>query len=135
MFHKRPKAYEPAEVILLQALARPTLHDRGDVLDRLIGLYEEWGKPQQQAHYEAELDKWNKRQSLSGRLIQSARSLLGGAPPKPAPPSALGRNDPCWCGSGKKYKHCHMREDMESGRGEAVASRPPQAAGRKRRRR
>lgn len=23
----------------------------------------------------------------------------------------LGRNDPCWCGSGKKYKHCHLRED------------------------
>ncbi|MFZ1754765.1 MAG: preprotein translocase subunit SecA [Caldilineaceae bacterium] len=22
-----------------------------------------------------------------------------------------GRNDPCWCGSGKKYKQCHMRED------------------------
>jgi preprotein translocase subunit SecA len=22
-----------------------------------------------------------------------------------------GRNDPCWCGSGKKYKSCHMRED------------------------
>ncbi|RME56857.1 MAG: preprotein translocase subunit SecA, partial [Caldilineae bacterium] len=22
------------------------------------------------------------------------------------------RNDPCWCGSGKKYKHCHMRADM-----------------------
>jgi tetratricopeptide (TPR) repeat protein len=22
-----------------------------------------------------------------------------------------GRNDPCWCGSGKKYKHCHMRSD------------------------
>jgi preprotein translocase subunit SecA len=19
----------------------------------------------------------------------------------------LGRNDPCYCGSGKKYKHCH----------------------------
>ena len=19
----------------------------------------------------------------------------------------LGRNDPCWCGSGKKFKHCH----------------------------
>jgi len=19
----------------------------------------------------------------------------------------LGRNEPCWCGSGKKYKHCH----------------------------
>ncbi len=23
----------------------------------------------------------------------------------------LGRNAPCWCGSGKKYKHCHMRSD------------------------
>jgi uncharacterized protein YecA (UPF0149 family) len=22
-----------------------------------------------------------------------------------------GRNDPCWCGSGKKYKNCHMAED------------------------
>src|SRR5213593_4083965 len=27
-----------------------------------------------------------------------------------APPKAkLGRNDPCWCGSGKKYKRCHGR--------------------------
>ena len=24
----------------------------------------------------------------------------------------LGRNDPCWCGSGKKYKQCHMRADQ-----------------------
>ncbi|MDX2075381.1 MAG: preprotein translocase subunit SecA [bacterium] len=23
----------------------------------------------------------------------------------------LGRNEPCWCGSGKKYKDCHMRTD------------------------
>ncbi len=22
-----------------------------------------------------------------------------------------GRNDPCWCGSGKKYKNCHLRQD------------------------
>ncbi|WP_217908963.1 SEC-C metal-binding domain-containing protein [Vreelandella maris] len=26
----------------------------------------------------------------------------------------IGRNDPCWCGSGKKYKRCHKdREDEE----------------------
>ncbi|RMF18681.1 MAG: type I methionyl aminopeptidase [Candidatus Dadabacteria bacterium] len=24
----------------------------------------------------------------------------------------LGRNDPCWCGSGKKYKKCHMLRDQ-----------------------
>ncbi len=27
----------------------------------------------------------------------------------------LGRNDPCWCGSGKKYKACHFREDQQKG--------------------
>jgi hypothetical protein len=26
----------------------------------------------------------------------------------------LGRNDPCWCGSGKKYKHCHLRRAAET---------------------
>jgi len=25
----------------------------------------------------------------------------------------LGRNDPCWCGSGKKYKNCHMQSDAK----------------------
>jgi hypothetical protein len=24
----------------------------------------------------------------------------------------IGRNDPCPCGSGKKFKHCHMRQDV-----------------------
>jgi uncharacterized protein YecA (UPF0149 family) len=23
----------------------------------------------------------------------------------------LGRNEECWCGSGKKYKKCHMEAD------------------------
>lgn len=23
----------------------------------------------------------------------------------------IGRNDPCWCGSDRKYKHCHWEED------------------------
>ena len=22
-----------------------------------------------------------------------------------------GRNEPCWCNSGKKYKKCHLRSD------------------------
>src|SRR5438445_2550110 len=25
-----------------------------------------------------------------------------------------GRNDPCHCGSGKKYKKCHLQQDVES---------------------
>jgi len=31
------------------------------------------------------------------------------APRPPANPKRLGRNEPCWCGSGKKYKKCHGR--------------------------
>jgi preprotein translocase subunit SecA len=43
----------------------------------------------------------------------------GGVPPQASAPEApmtpivksehekVGRNDPCWCGSGKKFKHCH----------------------------
>lgn len=35
--------------------------------------------------------------------------------PKPIAPvrkeRKIGRNDPCWCGSKKKYKHCHMRQE------------------------
>ena len=27
------------------------------------------------------------------------------------------RNDPCWCGSGRKYKHCHLRDDQQLARG------------------
>jgi hypothetical protein len=26
----------------------------------------------------------------------------------------LGRNDPCWCGSGNKYKKCHIQEDEKN---------------------
>jgi hypothetical protein len=34
----------------------------------------------------------------------------------------LGRNDPCYCGSGKKYKKCHLAEDEAKGH-EAAAAR------------
>lgn len=27
-----------------------------------------------------------------------------------------GRNEPCWCGSGAKYKKCHLDEDEKKGR-------------------
>jgi len=31
--------------------------------------------------------------------------------PNGRPVARPGRNEPCWCGSGKKYKNCHWRED------------------------
>jgi preprotein translocase subunit SecA len=42
----------------------------------------------------------------------------GGLPSRPsaapAPAKRPGRNDPCWCGSGKKYKKCHLDEDEKA---------------------
>ncbi len=50
------------------------------------------------------------------RQMRAVRPSVGGAAAKPEPvrktaKDKLGRNDPCWCGSGKKYKRCHMKED------------------------
>jgi preprotein translocase subunit SecA len=39
-----------------------------------------------------------------------------------------GRNDPCWCGSGKKYKHCHMRADTTAGQPEGIQATPEQTS-------
>ncbi len=38
----------------------------------------------------------------------------------PVKPAKVGRNDPCPCGSGRKYKKCHLAADRQ------VASPPPQ---------
>jgi methionyl aminopeptidase len=39
-----------------------------------------------------------------------------------------GRNDPCWCGSGQKYKKCHLAAD-DGGAPRPTRSRRPLAAG------
>ncbi|MCL4490017.1 MAG: SEC-C metal-binding domain-containing protein [Chloroflexi bacterium] len=38
-----------------------------------------------------------------------------------------GRNDPCWCSSGKKYKNCHLRQDEDAAR-VAASIAPPSPA-------
>jgi preprotein translocase subunit SecA len=40
---------------------------------------------------------------------RAAPALAGSAPAGAAAQGKIGRNDPCWCGSGKKYKRCHGR--------------------------
>jgi HEAT repeat protein len=55
----------------------------------------------------------NNRQAI-GRLLDRVRESEG----CPAPVHAaakVGRNAPCWCGSGRKYKKCHLAEDERGG--------------------
>jgi len=42
-------------------------------------------------------------------LLKTIKHVLIGAPARPLP--ELGRNEPCWCSSGKKYKNCHLATD------------------------
>jgi preprotein translocase subunit SecA len=62
-------------------------------------------------------------------------------PAREQPQQSLGRNDPCWCGSGKKYKQCHMRQDMAGQiqpaiqQGRSASERSQKPSGQKRRRR
>jgi len=63
------------------------------------------------------------RQARRAAARRGRRAGGAGAPPPQQSPAAqqatvkrdhpkLGRNDPCYCGSGKKYKNCHYREDQ-----------------------
>ena len=45
-------------------------------------------------------------QYSAGEQVAAAGAARG-AKPKTDEGPKLGRNDPCWCGSGKKYKRCH----------------------------
>jgi uncharacterized protein YecA (UPF0149 family) len=44
------------------------------------------------------------------KLLDRVMSAFAGKDSE-APAAKPGRNDPCWCGSGAKYKKCHLPED------------------------
>ena len=45
-------------------------------------------------------------------LMDLIKKMFSSRPSAVAAARELGRNDLCWCGSGKKYKRCHLRGDM-----------------------
>jgi preprotein translocase subunit SecA len=74
------------------------------------------GPPQHQQRFTQEPPKPKKEKLTESRreLVaeEQGRAAAGGEPPRPKPQpvrveAKIGRNDPCPCGSGKKYKNCH----------------------------
>jgi len=53
--------------------------------------------------------KYQEQLSQAGYQVVKKQKGKGTELKRDAP--KVGRNDPCPCGSGKKYKHCHMRSD------------------------
>jgi tetratricopeptide (TPR) repeat protein len=105
------KDYARGEAIYRRALERPMLDDRVALLDRLGDLYADRGDVEQATAWREQAVKEASRlrgaPALSA-LVPRNRQIPVGAGVK------LGRNDPCWCGSGRKYKRCHL--DADAGR-------------------
>ncbi len=71
------------------------------------------------------------------RPMRAHRPGSGGDQATPARSSAsakVGRNDPCPCGSGRKYKNCCMRKDSREQQGARHGQSPDSRAARRRRR-
>jgi hypothetical protein len=49
------------------------------------------------------------REDANMNLRKNLKRLVLGPEQQAIP--VLGRNDRCWCGSGKKYKMCHLATD------------------------
>lgn len=51
------------------------------------------------------------QQQRRDQAVQRSREADPGPPVLPRKVDKPGRNDACWCGSGKKYKKCHLGDD------------------------
>jgi len=54
------------------------------------------------------------------KLLDRLMGMFGGKDPE-TPGARPGRNDDCWCGSGRKYKKCHLPEDEQKVAAKACA--------------
>lgn len=86
--------YLKAEEIISMGLNEKNLKDRADVVDRAIEISVKLGKNQEAKELEKELME----------LTRAPQSKAAANIPHTV--NKIGRNEPCPCGSGKKYKKC-----------------------------
>ena len=90
------KQYEKAEEVLLAAYARSELRGKKDVVEYLITLYEDMGKPDKVKEYKKVFSVLERAEAKGNHQHNHT----------PVRVVKIGRNEPCPCGSGKKYKKC-----------------------------
>ncbi len=84
-----------AERILLDGLGVTDVQDRVELLDRLVSLYMDQGREREAAEVHSQTHALQRRSDR-----EAFRRTT------PAQSTKVGRNVPCPCGSGKKYKKC-----------------------------
>ena len=62
----------------------------------------------------------NAAEEMDGVAVEPAQPVAAAPPAAPAPPRP-GRNEPCYCGSDKKYQQCCLPKDEEAARRAAAA--------------
>jgi uncharacterized protein YecA (UPF0149 family) len=90
-----------AERCLRDALASAgaDVHQRNGIVTALAGIFDRQGRGADLSELERSEVKYREK------AARKSPSGSGGAYQRTAP--KVGRNDPCPCGSGKKYKKCH----------------------------
>ncbi|MET0285660.1 MAG: SEC-C metal-binding domain-containing protein, partial [Polyangiales bacterium] len=69
----------------------------------------------QPANAQAQIAEMQARARQAAEAAARARAAAQQPQQRDAP--KIGRNDPCHCGSGKKYKNCHMKDDLGATQG------------------
>lgn len=121
-----------AEEILKRGLAVAGVRDKVDVYERLMNLYEDMGRKEDADRIQEELEreddalqdgelsettdvsvhdnvlsvKTKVRYGGMGMPLEEWQRSMRQPSPVPAASKKTGRNEPCPCGSGKKYKKC-----------------------------
>lgn len=111
--------------VLREGIGLMAIAQRDPLVEYKRAAFEMWQEMQGEIRTKAGRDIFsvqvNLPQAQPRRVMQATRAIAGNgaaaAKPEPVRKSSkekLGRNDPCWCGSGKKYKNCHLKQDQRA---------------------
>jgi preprotein translocase subunit SecA len=114
---KNPKQeYKRESFAMFTELLDRIKHEVVSLLSKVqIRAREEVEDLEQQGHQQPENISYQHQQAEGIHEAAQAETGEAGAAEAQQPyvrgERKLGRNEPCWCGSGKKYKHCHGKLD------------------------
>jgi preprotein translocase subunit SecA len=111
---KNPKQeYKRESFNMFTELLDRIKHEAVSILSKVqIRAREEVEDLEQQRHQQPQNVSYQHQQAAAMQDNAQAEGSAAEAAPPPQQPYVrgqrkLGRNEPCWCGSGKKFKHCH----------------------------
>ena len=115
---KNPKQeYKRESFNMFTELLDRIKHEAVTLLSKVqIRAREEVDDLEQQGHKQPENVSYQHQEASGMQEAAQAGAEGEGAPAQPQQPYVrsgrkLGRNEPCYCGSGKKFKHCHGKLD------------------------